>query len=393
MERFSPRQSDVAKYRLLLSESQDIIKGAFSSVMAEYGVNIASSVVPFIRDVEPNEIDTDWLSDKFVTRDDFNRDLRYMERIKRESKRTFKGTVQMGTYGNLTAVQVDQNGDIEGAFVQQERRQLEQRMQRERLRQLEDRGIKMERVPIMVYDEESGTYKHAYSRSRHKLYTYVPATPSNHEMYVETINREPMLAIKQPEETPLENAYVRVFTTDEYKPVPKAYEPTYTPEEVATRVTQIDAYSDLRTRNYFMNYEAIVDATLPDVFSKELGGYIEKINDLTPAHRRAIYDVIASDIEDVGTLEYLYLDMSLPMNAKVQRIMNYWRNEIAPLIGADVPDNAPDISLSTISSKFEDEGIVPGAGQQIYDEYQIRKKAGTAFSVGFEDIRRIIKGA
>lgn len=385
---FTPRQSDVSKFRRVWSRTNTLLEDARESLASRNLPESAiDSIVPYIRNVDVGGLDVEQLKQMFYTRDDFNRSIRYMERILRESKKeAVKDSVQMGYYGNITAMRPD---TMEGVFVEAERRREDQKEQRMALSRLQNfYGVEMEKVPVLKVNPKTGEIVQAYTRSRHKLYTYVPKTPSMRELYAEAINRDSTLSIQQPEEAP-EESYVEVF--GEVVPTKKAYRHVMTPREVMERVTMVDERSDMRTLNYFENYDAIVSTVLPDEFANEISGYVSAIEDLSPSERAGIYDFISENSDDAGTIEYLYLDMSGTLHAKVQRVMNFWRERVAPRIGAKVPEDAMSTSIDDIADTMNRVGLY-GHGQQVYDEYQRRKAAGEAFSVTFEDLKSLVRG-
>lgn len=384
---FTPRQTDVDKFRRVWSRTNTLLEDALESVKSRNDIpdSAISDILPTIDNVSNiGSLDTERLSQMFATRDDFNRSIRYMERILRESKKEpYKGTVQLGYYGNVTAIRPD---TMEGVFVERERRQFERSQQQAALKRLQDRGIEMEKVPVLRVNPKTGEIVQAYTRSRHKIYTYVPKTPSMRELYAEAINRDSTLSIQQPEEEP-DESYVEVF--GEVVPTKKAYRHVMTPREVMERVTMVDERSDMRTLNYFENYDAIVATVLPDELANEISGYVNAIENLSHAERAGIYDFISSNSDDAGTIEYLYLDMSGTLHAKVQRVLNFWREEVAPRIGVDVPDDA--VRVDDIADRMNRVGLF-AHGQQVYDEYQRKKAAGESLAVTFDDLKSLVRG-
>lgn len=386
---FTPKQADVSKFRRVWSRTNTLLEDARKSLASRNLPESAiDSIVPYIRQVDIGGLDVNQLKDMFYTRDDFNRSIRYMERILRESKReAFKDSVQMGYYGNITAIRPD---TMEGVFVEAERRREGQKEQRMALSRLQNfYGVEMEKVPVLRVNPKTGEIVQAYTRSRHKLYTYVPKTPTMRELYAEAINRDSTLAIQQPEEAP-DESYVEVF--GEVVPTKKAYRHVMTPREVMERVTMVDERSDMRTLNYFENYNAIADTVLPEEFSNEISGYVQAIEELSPSERASIYEFVSKNSDDAGTLEYLYLDFSGGLHSKVQRIMTFWRNQVAPKIGVKLPKDAVDVNTSRLAEVMQREGLYENFGQRVYDEYQNRKAEGKAFSVTFEDLKSLVRG-
>lgn len=390
MARFRVRQQDVDRFVSEYRRTRRILDDAKASMTAQ-GVPefVAEDVVPELPDVgNISEMSVEELGLQFLTRSDYNRVMRYMERLQRESKKDVvtdesKNVTQLGYYGNLTAVRGDLNEDYEGVQLRYERRLLERGRLSESLRRLESMGITMMKSPIEKRDPETGEVTTAYSKSRHPLYTYVPSTLEDLQRYREAIQRNETLAILPPDELP-ENAIVEQLGAS----VPlRARQHRMRPPQVSERIG-VDTVSDVRTSAYFANYAAIADTVLPNAISDEINAYVDAIMELPPQRRREIYEMIEDSPEDAGTMEYMYLDRSGTLSSKVQTILGYWRSMVAPKIDME---GVYESELSSMTDVLENEGFKAGSGQNVYDEYQRRKRAKESVSLSFADVREILR--
>lgn len=350
---------------------------------------VADEVVPELPEMgDVAEMSVAELRALFVSRSDFDRTIRYMRRLQREGRKevstdTSKGVTQLGYYGNLTAVKGDLADEFEGVQLRYERKLLERNRMKETLRRLGSMGISMERVPIEKIDPDTGEVMTAYSESRHPLYTYVPSNIESLYAYREAIARNESLAILPPEDIP-ENAVVTELgsTRDVRKRTRRM-----SPAQVAANVNA-DTIGDTRTSAYFENYSAVAFTTLPDEIAGEITSYTDRILQLSPQRRKEVYEMIADNPDDAGTIEYMYLDRSGTLSSKMKTILGFWRSKVAPMIGMEAKD---ENDIGYIEEVLEREGYNSTNAKNIYDEYQRRKKSGDALSVTFEDIRNLVR--
>lgn len=380
------RPQDVGRYRTAYVRAKNILEDARESLRSRALEQVADRILPHIPDVG---VDIgEWLSSNVLTRADYNRQLKYLERIDKASReREPRDTRQASYFGTLTAVAYDEEtGEYEGAFLRKERAMRKSRERSRVEKALERRGIKTMRVPVLAPDPNTGEMKRVYDRNRHLVTVTVPATPENRERYREAIVKNQALELPTPDVP--DGAHAEVF--GDMVPVKRATRHVTTPESIMKGLSE-DAESDMRTRGYFYNYGAIVDTTLPQQVSDEINDYVDKINSLSPSKRAEVYEYIDSSPEDVGSIEYLYLDRSGTTLSKVSGVLKFWRYKIAPMIGAKIPKDA--VGVSELETSLEEKGFKGGGAQTVYDEYQRAKRSGESVSFTFDDIKEILRNA
>ena len=373
---------DVQEFNRLMDDAENAVRKATDSMVEDYGFDqeTVESLMPYIPQV--SAATTDMLHDEFQTRADFERTKRYLGRIIRASgERPRRGAAQFTEDGgNLTTFHLDDDGNIvESAFMRSEQRLQQANRNRRSIAELERKGVSMEQVPVMDLDED-GNYKPRRDEGGHIVKVWQPSTPKNQQMYQDIVDRQSELAVITPDKAV--GGTVEVF--GDMVPVTQRTLHRMTPKAMAES-NLVDERTVMRTENYFYNYQAIVETTLPDEIAGELGRYINGVLDLPPAEQAAIYDLINDYGEDAASIEYLYLDQSGVVPVKVQRIMTFWRTQIAPKIDVDVPEDAPE--LGALTEMLESAGYTPSSGQNIMGEYAKRRAEGTAAVATFDTIR------
>lgn len=377
---------DVREFNRLLVGAEGAVNEARNEMMDSLGMaaDIVDELLPTIPDF--NSANASMLHDEFINRADFDRTKRYLGRIIRASEaKPRRGTVPIvpDVANQLTSFYIDDDGiPSESAFMRSEAKLFKTNQNRTSLRRLKERGVEMERKKVLEYDHETGEYVEARDEWGKPVFTWQPATPANRDAYYDAIERDSSLMIEQPDEAT--GGYVNIY--GDIIPVTQARRHRISPKTIAES-QMVDAQTDSRTSLYFNNYQAIVDTTLPEGIANEFDGYIDRINELSPVERAKVYDYIDTNGEDAATIEYLYLDSGSSLPAKVQRILTFWREKIAPMIDMDTPED--DTSVDGIASMMEQSGYVYGSGQNIYGEYQARKQSGDALHATLESMRNV----
>lgn len=373
---------DVQEMNRLLVNAESAVHRATDAMVESYGFDIemVEDLMPYIPDI--NAATRESLNREFQTRADFDRMKRYLSRIDRESKaKPRRGTAQFTEEGgNLTAFHMSPTGDLEeSAFMRSEQRLQQRNRNRRSIAELERKGVSMEQVPVLDLDAD-GNYKPRRDEWGHVVKVWQPSTPKNQQMYQDIVDRQSELAIVTPDSAV--GGMVEVF--GDVVPVTQRTRHRMNPRTMAES-NLVDERTALRTEGYFYNYQAIVETTLPDEIAGELARYVNGVLELPPAQQAEVYDLISSYGEDAATIEYLYLDRAGTVPAKVQRILTFWRDRIAPLIDVDVPEDAPE--LGELTNMLESAGYAPNSGQNIMGEYARRRAEGTAVSATFDSIR------
>ena len=372
-----PTDKDVLRIIRAATQAQNAVELAFDAIRAEYPSWNYDTVAELLPYVDTSDIySVDDLSVKFMSRNDFNRQVKYYERITKagESKprRTTIPITQMAQ-SNLTSFYFDESGNIdESAFIRTESRNLQARARQRAVRRLRDRGIELEKVE--VWDSEGNQVKNEWGKP---VYMYVPATGQNLARFREEIQRDPTLNPRPPREAlggkvQILGDLVDVSLVTRYK---------LSPQQISKGILS-DVESTLRVQNYFANYSDIVNSVLPDSIAEELTGYIEAIFRQSPEKQAQIYEIILSDPEsDAGTIEYLYLDKSGKVETRLKNIVNYWRTKIAPELGIEPPEGEIDLS----------ELDMPSTGAYSLKELYHQKSKGEQLRTTIEDLREMRK--
>lgn len=376
-----PRFADVVEVNHLQEDAEEARYEAYRALTEDVGFDatIADSLLPEMPRVELVNVNS--LRESFMTRADFNSYKSYLRRlIKASETKPRRGTLNIAPDypNNLVSFYLDEDGQLsESAFMRSERRRIDQRMNREAKRRLGAMGIEFERKEVFGENDVPLTDEWG-----HRITIDVPRTPNMRRMYLEAIQEHQNLAIIQPDDA--EGG--RIDLWGDMVEVGKVGTHRMSPSAMA-KAQLYDEQSYLATLNYFGNYQAIVTDTLPDSIAQEISGYIDRIADMSPAEQAAMYEFVADGPDDAGTIEYLYLDRSTTLPAKVQRIVTFWRDKVAPRLGIDVSKKSV-ISLEDVPEEVERE--FAGGPQAIYDEYQRRKMAGEQHTVTFDMLSRLI---
>lgn len=378
--------NDLQEFNRLLVDAETEVKKARTSLIEDVGFSedMADSLLPEIRWFD--SATTTQLHDEFATRADFDRYKRYLRRIVRAGKaKPRRGTTNItpDNPSNLTSFYIDEDGFLdESAFMRSEQKLQIANRNRAARETLKSKGVDMVRKDVVNLNQETGNYEPVRDEWGHIVTTWVPATPNNQDRYLDEIERDASLSIVQPDEAV--GGYVDMY--GDIVPVTQIKKHRMSVHALAES-QEVDARTAARTDLYFSNYEAIVETTLPDAISDELSGYIEKVQELPPAEKASIYEYINENGEDAGSIEFLYLDTSGQLPQKIQKIVSFWRREIAPKLDVDIPKGEPQIA--TIHEQLEDSGYIVNSGQSIYGEYQRRREKGTATHATLESMSKV----
>ena len=360
---WKPTFKDVKELNELLSAASDAVSDAFTALTKEAGMDaeIVSSILPQFDYYGTTNVSE--LHDSFYNRADFNREKSRLRRIIRAAEgKPRKGTVSPVEDGNqLTAFYRDEYGNPTiTQYARNESSFLRSQERRRAMKNLAEQGISFVRKTVVdllgrpVYDE-----------NRHKVTVMVPETPSMMSKYREEIQKHPEDAITYDyigEETYIDmwGDMVPTLNMDRHQ---------MSMQEMREAV-KVDIKEAQASIQYFENYQLLLNTTMPNIISDEIGRYIDEINALPPFERSEIYDIIKYNEDDAGTIEFLYWDMSQGLAEKMTNILDFWRKNIAPILGyGDLPDAEEDM----VQEELMDYGYTAAGIHPVFAEFQIRR--------------------
>lgn len=318
-------QKDLDAYREVYEAAAGAVDRARSAMRDELGYTASQldRALPEIGDVATGD-DLTTLNAAFVNRADFQREMRYLQRIAdSESTKVPKDFSPM-TYearGTLTAGRLDEaTGRFETAFMERERSLTRRRNNDAALRKLKDAGVEMVRVPVLDADGRQMT-----DRWRHKLYTYVTATPEN-ERKMRLIQDKDPSARYTPDEAASQGYVMRHGDLTKLGDIVNR---RFTPKQVYNSL-HVEKHDDAMNHLYFANYANIAEATLTEPLADELTGYIDRIQKLPYAQRDELYRLIEYSDSEYASLDFYYHDTETGTSIKLSRLFKFWREQISP---------------------------------------------------------------
>lgn len=359
---------DVREINALRERVEHVVSDAYVSLTEDAGLpaDIASTLLPEGAWYDSGTVEE--LHDSFVTRADFNREKSRLNRILAAGRGKPRRDVVSVTPDNanqLTSFYVDSDGNVlESQWERKERNLLTQMENRRRVKRLEEQGVHMQRVEL--FDTEG---KPIYDQNRHRMTALVPETPSQMQRYRDIISAHPDRAV-QNVNVP-DNAMVNLW--GDAVPLKGVTARRMKPERMA-RAAEVDRRAIESLDSYFGNYKSLIDTTMPTRISDEIDAYIDRIRQLSPSEQARIYDHISDVGQEAGTLEYLYYDSALGLPAKMLRIINYWRSEIAPELGVEEWEDLPEAEAPMIDYALEEYGYSEGGFYPIFAEYNRRRE-------------------
>ncbi len=360
-----PKDKDVRELSSLVNDAMSEINKAFRSLTRSgLSQETASQMLPELGGYDISSRET--LREEFVSRADFNREKSRLRRIiKAGQSQPRKNTVSFGDEerSQLTAFFVDDSGNpIQSQYARREESYVRTQQNRRNLADLAKRGIEFERKVVT----NPSTGKAMYNDSRHKVTVLVPKTPSMAERYREVIQTQPSKAVTNTNVP--EGGVIDLW--GDVVPAPEV-EKRHMSMETLRKATEVDARMERQTSTYFDNYRTLIDTTMPTGISDEIDKYIDEIQALPPSRRQEMYEFITDNEDDAGTIEYLYWDTTQSLPAKMQAIVNFWRNQVGQKLGYEETD---DMELVEVSEQLEDFGYEIGGLYPIFAEFQRRRQ-------------------
>ena len=322
---WKPKAEDLDRYRELYDAASSAILRAERALAGElaWSEHQLEGLLPTIG---PEETGDDLASLKmgFANRQEFARELSYLKRIA-DSEQTKRGQkYERMTYeaaGSLTSGRIDPaTGQFTTQFMERERSLTKRRKNDAALKLIKDAGIEMERVPVL---DENG--RQVTDEWRHKLYTYVPATPENERALRNLEERNPA-AQYIPDEAA---SNMRVLKFGDLKTIGEVRTARYTPKQIYDSIRS-DTMNDMRNRMYWANYDVIAQTALGSELGGEISGYIARIQRLPYAERYRLYQLIEGEDAAYAQLDYVYGDVMGSTSVKLARMMKFWRKVVVP---------------------------------------------------------------
>lgn len=317
-------EADLDRYRELFDAASSAVEGAQFSLWKEgYSFQQMEGMLPNIGDASIGD-DTTSLNRAFENRADFQRELRYLSRIvDSQSARVPKGYAQLTDreQGTLTAGRVDEaTGEVTTAFMQREESLARRRANDAALRKIREQGIEMVRVPVL--DSEG---RQVTDKWRHKVYTYVTATPENERRLRKLQEKDPTARFTPGDEASegfvlRHGDLVRLGEIHERRLSPLQVYESLHPERM----------DDLKNKLYFANYANIAENTLAQPLADELTGYIDRIQELSYQDRMDLYRMIENSDAEYAQLDFFYHDTETSNSVKLSRMFGFWRDNVVP---------------------------------------------------------------
>ena len=331
-------EADLDTYRELYDAASSAVEGAqFGLWQKGYTFQQMERMLPDIGDASIGD-DTTSLNRAFENRADFQRELRYLSRIvDSQTARVPKGYAQLTEreQGTLTAGRVDEaTGQVTTAFMQREESLARRRANDMALRKIREQGIEMVRVPVL--DSEG---KQVTDRWRHKLFTYVTATPENERRLRALQEKDPTARYTPGDEA----SQAFVMRHGDLVNLGEIHERRMNPKQVYESL-HLERINDMKNKLYFANYGNIVENTLVEPLANEINGYIDRIQRLSYQDRMELYRTIENSDAEYAQIDLIYHDTETPNSVKLTRMFHFWREVMVPRMnemeGLDERDRA-----------------------------------------------------
>ena len=374
---WKPTAADLDRYRELYETAANVVQRAERAMGEELGYTSRQleDALPEIGDIGVGD-DLTSLRNAFANRNEFKRELTYLERIAKSETAKAGTKYEPMTYeaqGALTAGRVDPaTGRVVTQFMERERALAKRRANDAALRLIRDAGIEMVRVPVL--DSEGNQVTDEW---RHKVFTYVPATPANERELRALEDQNPAAQYVPPEAA--SRQYVMKF--GDLVRLGEVSGRRMSPKRIYESL-HADRMSDMKNRLYFANYQNIIDTTIAGPIGEEISGYIDQIQQLDFPQRYRIYRLIEKSDAEYAQLDYVYEDTMSPTNIKMARMVRFWRSEVMPEVrkmqGEEEPPSSETADLEPVEpgdpSYLHIKGgpamAAAGGEPTVYDAYQ-----------------------
>ena len=299
----------------------------------------------------------------FLTRNDYERSLRYLERLNREAETEFdkKGYASISgvTPTSLTSVIVDEEGNptTVSAFKQHESMLRINNYNQQVINALKEKGINIVRTPVVTIDDETGIVKPLMKNGK-PVTQLLPETPEQQRSYEYAIQQEGNLRVMQPSVP--QDAYM--YRWGDIVPVYETSESRDMLSNAAIgRGLRKDEQLDNQTALYFSNMQNIIDSTMPSTIAGKFDEVFNQILKESPEKRHMIYKIMSGrGGEGLGTdifnLDFIYLGTGQDAATRIMQLYNKMREQIVPLLSksVDLPDDySSDDSYENLVSELD----------------------------------------
>ena len=327
----------------------------------------------------------------FASRSDYERTLRYLDRINRAASASYSnpslGTPEGIATTLLTSfIMNDDTGDvIQSEFMRRESALITRRENARRLQELRDAGIEMVQVPVYNLNRDTGELEQIWTESGHKLMQWVPATPESQRRYFYLTRQSKDLTMIQP---PIpQDAVIDMW--GDVVPAQVTTEKRYTPEQVA-KAQQRDKQQEISTWGYFANMQSVIDDVLPSVISEKFDPVFNQLLQEPFEVQQQVYELLSgkgryaymSDtVADIMDFDYFYRGISTSAAVKLATLYDVFRNRVVPLLSRDVNMGEETYTADDFEEMYDEDSEVLSQGQNIFERYQALKSQGKTHGI------------
>ena len=334
----------------------------------------------------------------FASRADYERTLRYLDRINRAAATSFSnGLTPSGVEQTmLTSFSInDDTGDvIQSAFMRRESQYAVQRENKRRLQALKDAGVEMVKTPVYRLNTETGELTQVRNESGHPVYQWVPATPEAQRRYWYVAKQNAQISMIQPE---IPDDAVVVMWGD-VVPAQRSRERSFSPKDIA-KLTQSDKEAFNRSMGYFANLQGVIDDVMPSDISDMFDPVFDQILQEPFEVQMDIYNLLSGkgqyaeesfDLVDIMDFDFFYRGITTSAAQKLTQLYSIFRDKVIPKLSKQI-DMKEMYSAEDFESMFEGESEVLREGQNIYERYQFLKQQGKTHGISLASIVNVRK--
>ena len=374
---WKPTDKDLEEYRVLYDAASSAIFRAERALAGELALTDRQleDLIPQLGAASTGD-DLASLKVGFANRAEFSRELSYMRRIavSEQTKQGQKyGRMTYDAPGSLTFGRVDPTtGQRTTQFMERERALTKRRRNDAALKLIRESGIEMERVPVL---DENG--EQVRDEWRHKVFTYIPATPEN-ERKLRALEEKNPGAQYVPDEAA---SNMRIMKFGDITRVGEVSTARYNPKQIYDSI-RTDTNKDMNNRRYWAQYAQIAQETLGDGLGDEVATYIDRIQTLGYSDRYHLYRKLEKSEFEYAQFDYFYRDFMGNTAVKLSRMMEYWRNTMVPSIDELTADDVDKGTLSDLTPVSPNDpemahlriDATDGADASIWDVYHANAK-------------------